>query len=237
MITKSLTEAIFNHVKRVFPQEACGVICQKSRVKRYFPCRNLAANPTEHFELSPEDYANAEDWGLPVAIVHSHCGDGVTTHPSEIDNLQCDASELPWVIVSWPEGDLRIIQPRGERELTGRTFVLGYSDCWTLIVDYFRQEHGITLNNYSVTYPWWEQGENRYMENFTKEGFVEINGVPEVGDVVIMQVQADVANHAGILLDNGMLLHHLYGQLSRVTPYSDYWRDRTVKVVRRKEWA
>lgn len=231
MITKNLTEAIFNHVKTAFPQEACGVICQKSRVKRYFPCRNLAANPTEQFELSPED------WGLPVAIVHSHCGDGVTTHPSEIDNLQCDASELPWIIVSWPEGDLRIIQPRGERELTGRAFVLGYADCWTLIVDYFRQKHGIRLNNYSVPYPWWKNGENRYMDNFLKEGFVESNNSPKTSDVVIMQVQADVPNHAGVLLDNGMLLHHLYGQLSCVIPYSDYWRDRTVKIVRRKESA
>lgn len=103
MITKKIIEAIFTHVKQVYPQEACGVICQKSRVKRYFPCRNLAINPTEHFKLSLEDCANVEDWGTPIAIVHSHCGKGVTTQPSEIDYLQCDVSELPWMIVSWPE--------------------------------------------------------------------------------------------------------------------------------------
>ncbi|WP_458031161.1 C40 family peptidase, partial [Providencia stuartii] len=96
-----------------YPKEACGVICQKSRAKKYFPCRNLSDSPDEHFELSPEDYALAEDWGEPIAIVHSHCGDGVTTQPSEIDKLQCDATGLPWVIASWPEGDIRIIYPRG----------------------------------------------------------------------------------------------------------------------------
>ncbi|EPK3834051.1 NlpC/P60 family protein [Providencia stuartii] len=234
MITKKLTELIFEHVKAEYPKEACGVICQKSRAKKYFPCRNLSDNPTEHFELSPEDYALAEDWGEPIAIVHSHCGDGVTTQPSEIDKLQCDATGLPWVIASWPEGDIRVIQPRGERELEGRPFVLGYADCWSLIMDYYRQKHGIELHNYSVDRHWWEEGENLYMDNYQKAGFVDVAGEPKEGDMVIMQVQADVPNHAGVI-SNGMLLHHLYGQLSRLVPYSDYWRDRTVKIVRRKE--
>ncbi|MFF0977290.1 peptidase P60, partial [Proteus mirabilis] len=42
--------------------------------------------------------------------------------------------------------------------------------------------------------------------------------------------------YAGVIM-NGMLLLHLYGQLSRLVPYSDYWRDRTVKIVRRKEFV
>ncbi|SFU44057.1 C40 family peptidase [Xenorhabdus koppenhoeferi] len=233
MITKKLTEVIFEHVKAEYPQEACGVICQKSRIMKYFPCKNLAQNPTERFELSPEDYANAEDWGVLIAIVHSHCGEGVTTQPSEIDRLQCDVTGLPWIIASWPEGDIRTIQPRGERDLIGRPFMLGHADCWSLIMDYYGQKHGIQLNNYSVDCHWWEEGENRYMDNWQKEGFVEIEGEPREGDVVIMQVQADVPNHAGVLV-NGMLLHHLYGQLSQIVPYSDYWRDRTVMIVRKK---
>lgn len=36
MITKKLTELIFEHVKAEYPKEACGVICQKSRVKNTF---------------------------------------------------------------------------------------------------------------------------------------------------------------------------------------------------------
>ncbi|HGJ5898314.1 C40 family peptidase [Arsenophonus apicola] len=235
MITEKIKQALFAHVKQQYPNEACGVICQKSRVKKYFPCHNLASQPSEHFTLSPADYANAEDWGTPIAIVHSHCGEGVTTQPSEIDCLQCDANGFPWIIISWPEGDLRFIQPRGERQLTGRPFVLGYADCWTLVMDYYRQQHAIQLHNYSVDRHWWEQGENRYMDNWQQAGFVEFDGAAKDGDMVIMQIQANVANHAGILLENGMLLHHLYGQLSRIIPYSDYWRDRTVKIVRREE--
>ncbi|WP_038901216.1 Mov34/MPN/PAD-1 family protein, partial [Yersinia pestis] len=74
-----------------------------------------------------------------TAIVHSH--PDATTQPSELDMAQCDNNELPWHIVSWPEGDLRTIQPRGDLPLVGREFVLGHTDCWGLIMSYFRQTH------------------------------------------------------------------------------------------------
>jgi cell wall-associated NlpC family hydrolase len=38
-----------------------------------------------------------------------------------------------------------------------------------------------------------------------------VTGDPQPGDVVIMQVQANKWNHAGVLLEGNMLLHHLYG--------------------------
>jgi proteasome lid subunit RPN8/RPN11 len=136
-------DAIMAHAAAEYPRECCGVVAQKSRVERYFPCRNLAAAPEDNFVLCPEDYAAAEDWGTVIAIAHSH--PDATTQPSELDKAQCDATLLPWHIVSWPEGDLRTIQPRGELPLLERPFVLGHFDCWGLVMSYFRQTHGIEL--------------------------------------------------------------------------------------------
>ncbi|TDB48085.1 C40 family peptidase [Photorhabdus luminescens] len=229
-------KAIMTHAESEYPKEACGVIAQKSRVERYFPCRNLAVEPEEQFHLNPIDYINAEDWGTITAIVHSH--PDATTQPSELDKAQCDATELPWVIVSWPEGDLRTIYPRGELPLIGRQFVLGHTDCWGLIMSYFKQEHSIKLNDYRVDYCWWENGnENRYLDNWYECGFREFGGEPKVGDMVIMQVSAPVANHAGILLSDNMLLHHMYGQLSQRVPYGGYWKERTLKILRYKAFT
>ena len=232
MRDKTIT-AILSHAESEYPRECCGVVAQKGRVEKYFPCRNITALPEEQFELSPEDYATAEDWGTITAIVHSHPGDGTTTQPSELDMLQCDAHSMPWVIASWPEGDIRTIMPRTERPLEGRSFVLGYADCWSLIMDWHRQQ-GIELNNYSVERLWWEQGEDLYMDNWYSAGFREVSE-PRTGDVVMMQVSASVVNHAGILLEDNQLLHHLYGQLSCKTPYGGYLRDRTIKIVRHKD--
>ncbi|ELI9006663.1 Mov34/MPN/PAD-1 family protein, partial [Enterobacter roggenkampii] len=35
-------DAIMAHAAAEYPRECCGVVAQKSRVERYFPCRNLA---------------------------------------------------------------------------------------------------------------------------------------------------------------------------------------------------
>ena len=86
-------DAIMAHAATEYPRECCGVVVQKSRVERYFPCRNQANEPTEHFVLSPEDYAAAEDWGTVTAIVHSH--PDATTQPSELDKAQCDLMAVP----------------------------------------------------------------------------------------------------------------------------------------------
>lgn len=90
--------------------------------------------------------------------------------------------------------------------------------------------------SYRVDYPWWE---NDYSDNFYQDywyecGFREFDGAPKPGDMVIMQVQADKWNHAGILLEGNMLLHHLYGHLSQRVPYGGYWMERTMKIVRHK---
>ncbi|WP_447880050.1 C40 family peptidase [Serratia fonticola] len=228
-------DAILAHAESCHPAECCGVIAQRGRVERYFPCANLSLKPTEHFELAPLDYAIAEDWGTVVSIVHSHTGDGATTQPSELDMLQCDVTELPWVIASWPEGDIRTINPRGDRPLEGRQFVLGHADCWSLIMDYYRQQHGITLPNYSVEHHWWDEGENLYMDNWYECGFREFYGSPQPGDMVIMQISASVPNHAGILLEGNTLLHHFYGQLSQRVPYGGYLQERTERILRYKD--
>ena len=230
-----IIEAIRTHAAAVYPDECCGLVVQSGEVEKYYPCRNLATQPTEQFVLSPEDYASAEDLGTVVGIVHSH--PDATTRPSKLDEAMCDESNLPWHILSWPDGDFRTITPRGELPLLERPFVLGHSDCWGLVMSYFRQTHGIELIDFRVDYPWWEDSypDNFYEDNWYRAGFREFLGVPQVGDLVMMQIQSKKWNHSGVILEGNMLLHHLYGRLSNRTPYGGYWRERTMKIVRHKD--
>lgn len=234
-MNESLLAEIFAHAESAYPNESCGVVAQKGKTERYFACRNLSPDPSEQFHLSPEDFATAEDWGTVTAIVHSH--PDATTLPSPLDEAQCDANGVPWHIVSWPEGDFRTIHPRGELPLLERPFVLGHTDCWGLVMSYYRQELGIELDDFRVDYAWWEDDhpENLYQDNWYACGFREFSGDPIPGDLVIMQVQSNKWNHAGILLADNMLLHHLHGRLSNRTPYGGYWRERTMKILRHKD--
>ncbi|MPW86907.1 phage tail protein, partial [Moraxella catarrhalis] len=50
-LTKTIKEAIHAHAKICYPAECCGLIIDG----QYYPCDNVAVNPTEHFEIDPID--------------------------------------------------------------------------------------------------------------------------------------------------------------------------------------
>lgn len=235
MISAKIKLEIMQHVKEEYPKEACGVITQKSRVQKYHRITNVHDDPENHFEMDAVEYAESLDKGELIAVVHSHCGDGASTIPSAHDSCVCDEMGVSWIIVSWPEGDMRIVEPQ-ERPLIGRPWSLGAFDCWGLIMAWHKQ-HGVVLNDFRKPYEWWksEYGENLYQDNYLKEGFVETNEPPKPGDMVIMQLSSPVWNHAGIYLGNNQLLHHAFGKLSRIDLYSGWYQEHTVKICRHKD--
>ncbi|MDH2066893.1 C40 family peptidase [Pantoea sp. GD03673] len=233
---RKILEAIREHVAAEYPTEACGLVIQSGRTQNYIPCRNIANVPTEHFTLSPEDKRAAEAQGEILMVIHSH-PDVPQLIPSEHDRVQCDFSGVEWGIMSWPDGDFCTISPRTDRDYTGRPWLIGGNDCWTLIMDWYQREHGITLKNWSVDYEWWVDGkENLYDDNWQSEGFVQVEPAEmREGDMIMMRISAPVTNHAAIYLGNNIILHHNAGSLSARVPYGEYWRNRTVRIVRRKE--
>ncbi|MBB6117906.1 cell wall-associated NlpC family hydrolase [Rahnella inusitata] len=233
---KKLISEIRAHVAAEYPNEACGLIVETGTGQRFIPCRNIAENPAETFTLSPDDYLAANEIGEVIMVIHSH-PDVVQLVPSEMDRIQCDHSGVEWGIMSWPDGDFCTLSPRGDRELAGRRWVLGHADCWSLIMDYYRMEYGIAVKDYSVDREWWVDGkENLYDDNWQAEGFVEIDASSmQPGDMIMMRVQSPVTNHAAIYLGDNIMVHHMFGNLSARVPYGKYYRDRTVRVVRRKE--
>ncbi|NIF20572.1 C40 family peptidase [Candidatus Pantoea multigeneris] len=233
---KKVLEAIQQHVAAAYPNEACGVIVQNGRAQQYIPCRNTAEVPTENFTLAPEDFTAAEALGEVLMIIHSH-PDVVQLIPSEMDRIQCDWSGVEWGIMSWPDGDFCTLSPRVDRDYTGRPWVIGYADCWSLIKEYYSREFSLALGDYSVPLEWWIDGkEALYDDNWEKEGFAEISTSDlRHGDIIMMRLQSSVTNHAAVYLGENIILHHLSGQLSTRIPYGSYHRDRTVRIVRHKE--
>ena len=240
MLTPKVKLEIMRHAKEDYPNECCGVVTQKGMAQKYHRITNASKDPENEFILDASEYMNIVfNLGYSESIVyvaHSHTGDGATTRPSPADICSCNECEIPYVIVSYPEGDLRILEPV-DMPLAGRPWGLGSFDCWGLIMA-FHAKHGVKLADYRVNYPWWnkEYGENIYDENWIKEGFelVETDDIP-VGSMIMMQIQSETTNHAGIYIGDNKFLHHLYGKMSKVDTYSDYWRERTVRIVRHKD--
>lgn len=172
---KHILKSIRAHAARDYPREACGLVVQIGRRHVYVPCANLALDPKEQFQLDPQDYAQAEDLGTIIGIVHSHPDE--TSRASDHDRASCEVSGLPWHILSWPEGDLNTIVPTGvPTPLIGRPFVHGVWDCYAIVRDWHLQERGIELPNYERTDEWWTRGENLYAKHYVAAGFEPVTG-------------------------------------------------------------
>ncbi|CDH02189.1 hypothetical protein XBFM1_2510044 [Xenorhabdus bovienii str. feltiae Moldova] len=90
----------------------------------------------------------------------------------------------------------------------------------------------IELPDFERSDGWWERGENLYIKNYADAGFTECSSELQVGDVIIMQVQANEPNHAGVYIGDRLMLHHMYGQISNRVPYDGYWQERAIIALR-----
>lgn len=222
------------HAEEEFPRESCGLVLVRKGRERYWPCRNLATG-TEQFQLHHEDYAAAEEAGDIVTIVHSHPNSAPV--PSQADLVGCEASGLPWAIVNWPTGAVYTFAPSGYvAPLVGRVFSHGVLDCWALLRDYYRETLQITLPDFARTEGWWHTGQDLYRDHYAEAGFVAIDAAQvRMHDMIVMQLGANVANHCGVYVGEGKILHHPMNRLSGHDPFGGYWKSIAVLYLRHKD--
>ncbi|MDI9686559.1 C40 family peptidase [Burkholderia cenocepacia] len=230
MLTDEIKAAIAEHALAVYPHECCGLIAGG----KYWPCKNIAALPTRDFEMDAATYALVEDQAEIQAVVHSH--PGASEKPSEADLDACEASGLPWVIVSLGgqlDGSVGIEEwyefaPSGySAPLIGCPFSHGTTDCYGLVRRYYWQVYGVKLPDFYRASDWWDDGHSDlYTEGFPKARFVvrPRGEAPQPGDVLLMRIQSrnNVPNHAAVYVGGDTILHHTYGALSREDLYARY---------------
>jgi proteasome lid subunit RPN8/RPN11 len=232
-LTDEVLENIYKHIETELPREACGVVIVEIGKQVYIPCRNISENKKD-FILSPEDYANAEDRGGIILVVHSH--PFISPQPSQADLVGCESSKLPWLIINWPTKASHYFEPNGYKApLIGREFSQGILDCLTLIQDYYKDNLNIDLKSpWFRAEKWWEREENRYVESAPENGFFPVVE-PILHDVLLMQVGSPVPNHAAVWVGDNKILHHQLGRLSTIDVYGGWYRKVTTHVFRHKD--
>lgn len=229
------------HARSVYPEEMCGFVVNG----KFVPVQNQASNPATHVEekcpcrlctfvIGGDDTLKY----LPVAqmVLHSH-PNGVT-YPSRMDMEFQMNSGIPWGVMMLDEdretdfeiwGDTLPIAP-----LLGRTFMHGIRDCYSLVRDVFRTgSKELARLEISSQFPfdpitlidkprgdgWWNGEDDFYSSHFKEAGFVEIpREEARAGDCFMLKFRSDKFNHAGVLVTNDLIMHHLPNRLSRREP-------------------
>lgn len=237
--------AIRKHALKEYPNECCGLVyLEGNTVLKYKACRNaLTTNKTEGFLLDPQDYYETSLMGTVVGLVHSH--PDMSAEPSELDLQVCDSNNLDCIIIGFPNGKrgphewYKRGAIRKEYPMIGRPFVHGVIDCYTLTRDWYWENRKVILPDIYREDRWWERGLNIYEDHFDENGFVCVLKNPndedlkelKVGQILLMNIASNVANHAAIYIGDGKILHHPYGRLSLEEVYGYYYRARTKFVL------
>lgn len=235
MIDNKLKQEILAHAELCKPQESCGFVVFDGKKNRYIPCENVAADPIHYFEIALEEFIATEEIGHIVALVHSHPdsaeGKGLPYLSTADRECQMRLDLDFWLVVGGEIKQFRNIPP-----LLGRQFENNKQDCRNIVLDSYMLS-GVDLDDKSE-YPFdWFESSNLYEEGLQRCGFYKLMQDDDVqlGDVVLIQVGADVANHAGVYLGNQMMIHHSEDRLSARVPYNGFWLKHTHSIWRFKD--
>jgi cell wall-associated NlpC family hydrolase len=192
-----------------FPNEAVFFITEAGCTE----VENIHEHPDKYFAVADGDHRRAMAEGL-LAVVHSH-PDNIAA-PSSLDMKGQMSTAVPWGIIGTDGVGVSDIAWWGKgapkAPLIGRTFRHGITDCYSLIKDYYEIEKGIELPEFPRDWEWWKTNANLFEDGFKIAGFVKIDAPDaQPGDVWLANIGSEfgVANHGGLLLEDGLMLHQI----------------------------
>ena len=215
------TEAV-KHAEECMPQESCGLLAIIKGEKTYWPCKNIAESGFEYFVIDPDDWAECEDTGEIIGVVHSHPNDPAIR--SDNDKASCEHLGLPWFIYSPHMKEWSSFKPSGWKSpsLIGRTFVWGVHDCWSVVTDWYKETKHINI-------PYWNRPKKikdflanpEFEDALPKLNFLkqENNDQIEVGDVLLFQSITKNLDHVAVYIGDNMILNHNIKKLSCREPF------------------
>ena len=130
-----------------------------------------------------------------------------------------------------------------------REFLIGKSDCLTLISDYYKEELGITLSEYPRDEKW-DKNYNEFIQLKLKkisgnkfEDFLENENLIKIEkisfakkhDIIVFKYLDNYPSHFGIYLDHGYILHQPRNKKSTIEKLTNAEKRRIYCFLRHKE--
>jgi len=215
-------------------EEICGLMYQTFDSVDIYICSNAAVDRINEFEIDNQDYLACLHFGRPCGIYHSHPS-GAAFSQADLDIS--DEMALPIYLYAVQQDEwLDYIPKTYVLPLEELSFTWGEQDCFSLIRTFYRQQYSIYIGDYDRDENFEHSGDNRILENFTKEGFIDTNStcLLQKHDVLLFHTNMALPQHFGIFMGNSRFLHHPSGALSRIELLTPNWTRRLEKVLRYK---
>jgi len=221
------------HAEESMPKESCGLLALIKGKETYWACKNIAESGFEYFVIDPDDWAECEDTGEIIGIVHSHPHGPIT--PSDNDKASCEYLGVQWHIYSPILKEWISFKPSGYKAgLFGRTWIWGQQDCWSLITDYFIEKLNINLKKWPRPKDLRTFAKNPYfVKVLTESGFkkVSLDDI-QINDVLLMEGMYEKLNHVALYIGDQTIFHHNIKQLSCREIYDLKYIQATKEVYR-----
>lgn len=118
----------------------------------------------------------------------------------------------------------------------GRPFLYGVRDCYSMVVDVYGASFGMELHDYARPSDWRSDFRDIIRNTYEIDGFQMVTDWSfkdlRPADILCMAIGESTPNHLAIYLGNNEVVHHLWGRLSSVDPYRDFYRNTTCFVLR-----
>jgi len=220
------------HAQECLPDESCGLLAIIKGEETYWPCKNISVENFEYFIIDPDDWAKCEDTGEIIGLIHSHPTGSI--FPSETDKASCEFLGLKWHIYSPLMKDWYSFEPTGWKpeSLYGREWVWGIQDCWSLVMDFYRDKLNLKFKKWSRPKTIKEFAIKPYFDKaLLSMGFKLVDNIQE-NDILVMEGAYQKLNHVALYIGDQTILHHVIGKLSCREIYDLKYQQVTKQIYR-----
>lgn len=234
ILSKKNIEDIQSHSEKEFPSECCGLIVNSIKENTTVPCKNVAKDKFQNYDICPRDYLYADKIGTILAAYHSHHSNHLADF-SQFDIQNSELHKLPIILYISITKEIKTYYPQNYKiPYFGRQFKYGEQDCFSLIKEYFFTELGVKLDNYfpDRNSDIFIKTPNLLSKEFlcnecNKSGFSFIQYEKSIqlkrNDILVMtSTQGYKPSHFAIYLGNGTILHQPRNSLSRIELLKEY---------------
>ena len=110
-MNESCKKQAIAHAKEQSPNESCGLFLKTEKGYEYFRCENVAHEfKANSFIINPFDFADGEDKGEVIGVVHSHPQNVLKFSEEDIES--CNAIQIPFYLVGPDSDKMIVIEPR-----------------------------------------------------------------------------------------------------------------------------